>query len=65
MFGKRNHLVGTARLATNSKAAVALGHDAPRNRVENLVEYFVPNTLGSRVLNLRLYQNGTAQQSGS
>jgi hypothetical protein len=51
MFGKRNHLVGTARRATNSKAPVALGHDAPSNRVENLVEYFVPNPLGSRVLN--------------
>lgn len=53
MFRQRNHLVGPARRAANSKAAVTLGHDAPRNRVEDLVEYFVPNALGSRVLDQR------------
>jgi len=53
VFRQRNHLVGTARRTTNSKAAVTFGHDAPSNRMENLVEYFVPDALGSRVLNQR------------
>jgi len=36
--GKRNHLVRARRCTTNPKTAIALGHQAARDRVEYLVE---------------------------